>query len=228
MGMIKEVDMGAMIYVSGEGAVDGEFTEAKVSALKEIKDGWGYPAFCFSENGSGFEIAETPMEGSDPYTDGVLTPLNSLIEYAKSQGLVVNAEFTITSDWGDYDNIEVIIKDNELTTANSEVVNATTEELEAELAKRNDCRYPFKEAADIIASRDENNYVEGYVQIHISDMIDNDYDGFLDLISEKLVDSDLLMDINYEVVAQAKKMFPDELILKVTGDASSIVEDEEE
>ncbi len=220
--------MSVMIYVSGEGIVDGELTEAKISALKEIKDGWGYPAFNFSKNGSGFEISKSSMEGCDPYNDGVLKPLNSLIEYAKSQELVVNAEFTVGSDWSDYDNIEVIIEDNELTTANSEIVNATTEELESELEKRNDSLYPFKEAADIIASRDENNFVEGYIQIHISDMIDNDYEGFLDFISEKLVGSDLLMDVNYEVVAQAKKIFPNELILKVTGDASTIVESEEE
>lgn len=218
--------MGVMIYVSGEGTVDGELTEAKISALKEIKTGWGYPAFNFSKNGSGFEISESPMEGCDPYEDGILKPLNRLIKYAKSQELVVNAEFTITSDWDVYDNIEVIIEDNELTTANSEIVNATTEELKSELEKRNDSLYPIKEAAEILASRDENNFVKGYIQIHISNMIDNNYEGFLDFISEKLVGSNLLMDVNYEVVAQAKKMFPNELILEVTGDVSTIIEEE--
>ena len=57
-------------------------------------------------------------------------------------------------------------------------------------------------------------------------MIDNNYEGFLDFISEKLVGSNLLMDVNYEVVAQAKKMFPNELILEVTGDVSTIIEEE--
>lgn len=218
--------MGVMIYVSGEGTVDGELTKAKISALKEIKDGWGYPAFNFSKNGSGFEISESSMEGCDPYRDGILKPLNSLIEYAKSQELAVNAEFTITSDCGDYDNIEVIIENNEFSTANSEIVNATTEELVSELERRYDSLYPIREASEVLASRDENNYVEGYIQIHISDMIDNDYEGFLDFISEKLIGNDLLMDINYEVVAQAKKMFPNELILKVTGDVSTIIEEE--
>ncbi len=107
-----------------------------------------------------------------------------------------------------------------------QIVNATTEELVSELEKRNDNLYPLKEASEILALRDENNYVEGYIRIHINDMIDNDYEGFLDFISEKLVGSDLLMDVNYEVVAQAKKMFPNELILKVTGDASTIIESE--
>lgn len=218
--------MGVMIYVSGEGTVDGELTKAKISALKEIKDGWGCPAFNFSQNGSEFEISESSMEGCSPYEDGILKPLNSLIEYAKGQKLAVNAEFTITSDCGDYDNIEVIIENNELSTANSEIVNATTEELVSELERRYDSLYPIREASEVLASRDENNYVEGYIQIHISDMIDNDYEDFLDFISEKLVGSNLLMDVNYEVVAQAKKMFPNELILKVTGDVSTIIEEE--
>lgn len=104
--------------------------------------------------------------------------------------------------------------------------NATTEELVSELEKRYDNLYPIREASEVLASRDKNNYVEGYIQIHASDMIDNDYEGFLDFISEKLVGSDLLMDVNYEVVAQAKKMFLNELILKVTGDVSTIIEEE--
>lgn len=118
--------------------------------------------------------------------------------------------------------------DNHCTTGGiyMQIVNATTEELVSELEKRNDNLYPLKEASEILALRDENNYVEGYIRIHINDMIDNDYEGFLDFISEKLVGSDLLMDVNYEVVAQAKKMFPNELILKVTGDASTIIESE--
>ena len=225
MGMIKGINMGVIIYVSGEGTVDGELTEAKISALKEIKDGWGYPAFNFSENESEFEFSESSIEGCDPYNDGISKPLNSLIEYAKSQELVVDAEFTITSDCGDYDNIEVIIKDNKLTTANSEIANATTEELKSELEKRNGILYPIKEASEVLASRDENNRVEGYIQIHISDIIDNDYEGFLDAISEKLVGSDLLMDVNYDVVGLADE--PNELILKVSGDVSMILENQE-
>lgn len=89
---------------------------------------------------------------------------------------------------------------------------------------RND--FQLKSAEEVIASRDENNYVEGYVQIHISEMIDNDYEAFLDAISEELVGSDLLMDVNYDVVGLADE--PNELILKVSGDASAIVESEEE
>ena len=76
-------------------------------------------------------------------------------------------------------------------------------------------------ADEILASRDENNYVEGYVKLHISEVIDSDLELFLDLLSNNLVGSDLLMDINYEVVALAEK---DTLVFKVTGDVSNIIE----
>jgi len=79
-------------------------------------------------------------------------------------------------------------------------------------------------ASDILANRDDNNYVEGYVQLHISSLIDNDYESFLDLLSISLVDSDLLMDINYDVVALAEDK--NELIFRVSGDATTIIETE--
>ena len=214
--------MSIMIYVSGEGAIYGD---PDIEKLKVIKDDWGFPAFEFSKTGSGFEFSNTSIEGFDPYEDGILKPLNSLIEYANKAGFTVDAEFTITSDWSDYDNIEVIIEDNVLSTANSEVVNASTEELEAELKKRNRLEFQMKGSEEVIASRDENNYVEGYVQVHISTLIDNDLERFLDIISEELIGSDLLMDVNYEVVGVEEE---NELIIKVRGDVSAVLETEEE
>lgn len=74
---------------------------------------------------------------------------------------------------------------------------------------------------EIIAGRDENNYAEGYVHIKLSDATGNTYEDFLDIISEKLVGSDLLMDINYKVVAIAED---DTMVLRVSGDLSSIFE----
>ena len=73
---------------------------------------------------------------------------------------------------------------------------------------------------------DEDNYVEGYVQLHISDMIDNDYEVFLDILSEALVGSNLLMDVNYDVVGMADE--PNTLIFKVRGDVSNILDHEDE
>ena len=83
-----------------------------------------------------------------------------------------------------------------------------------------------KSAKEVIASRNEDNYVEGYVQIHISDMIDNDLETFLDLLSLNLVGNELLMDINYDVVGLADE--PNTLVLKVRGDVSDVLEFDEE
>lgn len=71
---------------------------------------------------------------------------------------------------------------------------------------------------------DENHYIEGVVKVHISDMIDNNLEGFLDLISIRLVDSDLLMDVNYNVIGLCEDE-PDTLYLLVRGDASMVLDD---
>ena len=55
-------------------------------------------------------------------------------------------------------------------------------------------------------------------------MIENDLDGFLDLISEKLTESPLLMDIGYEPVS----VFEEELYLLVSGDVSEILDEEKD
>lgn len=80
-----------------------------------------------------------------------------------------------------------------------------------------------KEPEEIIAARDENNRVSGYVSVHISDIINRDLEGFLDLISEKLIGSDLLMDINYDVVGM-NRFDPNVLVIRVTGDVSYVIE----
>lgn len=70
---------------------------------------------------------------------------------------------------------------------------------------------------------DEDNYVSGVVLVDLSDAIDNDLEGWLDLLSEKLTGSPLLMDINYRVVGQRDN----ELKIEVTGDVSGIIDCEE-
>ena len=68
---------------------------------------------------------------------------------------------------------------------------------------------------------EENNEVTGVIRIELSDAIENDLEGFLDFISEKLTGSPLLMGIDYEVIVADK----DWIYLKVTGDASTILEE---
>ena len=79
-------------------------------------------------------------------------------------------------------------------------------------AKEAVCRY-----------KDDNNYIRGIVKVALSDMIENDLEGFLDLISEKLTGSPLLMDIGYEPVS----VFEEELYLLVSGDVSGILDEEQ-
>lgn len=72
--------------------------------------------------------------------------------------------------------------------------------------------------------KDDNNYIRGIVKVELSDLIENDLDGFLDLISEKLTESPLLMDIGYEPVS----VFEEELYLLVSGDVSEILDEEKD
>lgn len=81
------------------------------------------------------------------------------------------------------------------------------------LTKEAVCRY-----------KDDNNYIRGIVKVELSDLIENDLDGFLDLISEKLTESPLLMDIGYEPVS----VFEEELYLLVSGDVSEILDEEKD
>lgn len=129
--------MGVMINVTGHGSIGGNLTDNKLSKLRGVLNAWGHPAFNISEDGSDFEFTGGGIEGCDPYTDGVLNPLKNLIEMAKEDDLTIDGEFTIKSDWSDYDNIVVMVTDNELSTANSELVHASTDELVDELKRRN-------------------------------------------------------------------------------------------
>ena len=75
------------------------------------------------------------------------------------------------------------------------------------------------------ALRGENEgYIEGVVAVDLSDVIDNDLEGFLDLISYKMTGTELLMDINYNVVGHEEDM----LFIKVRGDVSNIVDCEDD
>lgn len=81
------------------------------------------------------------------------------------------------------------------------------------LTKEAVCRY-----------KDDNNYIRGIVKVELSDLIENDLDGFLDLISEKLTRSPLLMDIGYEPVSVSEEG----LYLLVSGDVSEICDEEQD
>lgn len=70
---------------------------------------------------------------------------------------------------------------------------------------------------------DEDNYITGNILVSLSEAIDNDLEGWLDILSEGLTNNPCLMDINYEL----KGVKGGQMIIEVTGDVSSILEMEE-
>ena len=82
-----------------------------------------------------------------------------------------------------------------------------------------------KSLEEIIAERDANNYVEAYIEVDIDDIIGKNYEEFLDFISEELVGSDLLMDIDYAAVGMTEDYL---IILRVFGDVSNIIDSEDD
>ncbi|KQN96836.1 hypothetical protein [Paenibacillus sp. Leaf72] len=65
-----------------------------------------------------------------------------------------------------------------------------------------------------------NNMIKGIIKVDFNQMLELNLDEFLDLISEKLIGSPLLMDVTYELIAVANV---DSVWVKVSGDASFIM-----
>lgn len=72
---------------------------------------------------------------------------------------------------------------------------------------------------------DNSTYIKGKVNVGLNFVINNDLEGFLDELSEKLIGDVRLMDISYKVVGVS----PDgnTLIVEVSGDVSQLLDDEE-
>lgn len=64
------------------------------------------------------------------------------------------------------------------------------------------------------------------VKVALSELLDNDFEGFLDLISELATGTQLLMDISYEIIGVDAE--EQAVIFSVIGDTSAIEEEEEE
>lgn len=59
-----------------------------------------------------------------------------------------------------------------------------------------------------------DGFITGNIIMHISDVIDNDLEGFLDTISKALVNTPCLEEINYTVFGVTE---PDNLLINVSG-----------
>jgi hypothetical protein len=72
------------------------------------------------------------------------------------------------------------------------------------------------------AMQDKDCMVCGVIAVDIHEFINNDLESFLDLISERLTGSPLLSDLDYKILGNKG----DDIFLKVTGDASLILDGE--
>lgn len=70
-------------------------------------------------------------------------------------------------------------------------------------------------------------YVSAVISCHISDMIDRDYEQFLDYIAIQMCNNDLLMDIDYEIIGLDTDD-KNTVYLLVSGDVSNIIETDDE
>jgi hypothetical protein len=73
-----------------------------------------------------------------------------------------------------------------------------------------------------MSKADEHGYIEGIIRMDISDLIDNDLEGVLDIMSERLTGGGVLSDIAYTVIGHEDN----ELFIKVCGDADSVIEND--
>ncbi len=135
--------MGAIIYI------DGSLTADRMNTIiherfRTVLNGW--KELGFRINGDEIKLAWDTMEGLNPLEDGVYTPLKELMRVAIDLNVKLNGSFTINSNWSDYDNLSVIVSENDVRYVNTEVINAPTDELIRELMARGILPINFKVA----------------------------------------------------------------------------------
>jgi len=136
------------------------------------------------------------------------------------------AEMIFETDWleftlpGSYPNYAAACKEVSRMTG-IDVGNAIADEkIEYEEYKFIDKAYqvlnqPYSEA-EIKANADENGYIEGVVKISLADLIEADFENFLDYISVRLINSVCLSDIQYKIVGAGSD---DVVLVHVSGQA---------
>lgn len=75
---------------------------------------------------------------------------------------------------------------------------------------------------EIRLNLDKDGYISGEVAVELNDIINADLEGFLDLISERLIGPSVLADISYEVSGVNGT---GQVVIKVTGDPSYLLND---
>lgn len=83
-------------------------------------------------------------------------------------------------------------------------------------------------ARELEAKMDEKCFVTGYVAVPLNDMINAEFEEFLDLLSVKLTGGELLMEISYQAVSILNTDADNNVVIKVHGNVSEILSEEEE
>ena len=137
--------MGALMWVSGQLKANKEIPKKATKKILAIRDGWDEDAFLILPGQDFIEFSKEEMGGICPFEDGVEKPLGELLSLAKEAGISLSGEILIYSNDCDMDNTGLVIEDNEIRYANSQVLNATTGELIEELISRGVLPKDFKE-----------------------------------------------------------------------------------
>ena len=124
--------MGVIIYIAGE--IETNASKKAIKEIREIEDAYGNRAFTAEDRIIYFQYDQ--MEGNDPIETCVLTPLRKLAELAKTRKFSLDGSFEIHSDWSDHDNVTVVVTEHGITTHNTQIYNAGTDELLRELERR--------------------------------------------------------------------------------------------
>lgn len=83
-------------------------------------------------------------------------------------------------------------------------------------------------ARELEAKMDEKCFVTGYVAVPLNDMINAEFEEFLDLLSVKLTGGELLMEISYKAVSILNTDADNNVVIKVHGNVSEILSEEKE
>ena len=126
--------MGVIIYPTANLTITGDMPPFYETAIEGINNGWDDQAFKIT--GQEIELCDDWYEGCDPTDDAVIKPLKELLQYTKNTGLSLQGSVSITSDYSDYDNQIIVVKDGQIEYGNLEIYNATDQDLILELKRR--------------------------------------------------------------------------------------------
>ena len=90
----------------------------------------------------------------------------------------------------------------------------------AVLAEPEVLRKPLSMTAMKKLAKKNNGWIYGVVRVNLSEILNFELEGLLDLISMRLTGTDILMQASYEIVGHTQ----DTILLFVEGDASAILE----